>query len=79
MKRNSQTSILRQGEAAIIDAGVWHDWWNVSPRDARVRGSQHAAWRSHRSADDVSASARPALATQPICLRYSESGRYQVL
>jgi quercetin dioxygenase-like cupin family protein len=37
VKRNEQTSILRQGEAAVIEAGVWHDWWNASNRDARVR------------------------------------------
>jgi len=37
MKLNGQTSILRQGETAVIEAGVWHDWWNASRRDARVR------------------------------------------
>lgn len=37
VKRNGSTSVLRQGETAAIDAGVWHDWWNAGDRDARVR------------------------------------------
>lgn len=37
VKRNGQTSILRQGETSVIEPGVWHDWWNASDRDARVR------------------------------------------
>ena len=37
VKRNEQTSILHQGETAVIELGVWHDWWNASDRDARVR------------------------------------------
>jgi quercetin dioxygenase-like cupin family protein len=37
LKRDGQTSVLREGESAVIDAGVWHDWWNASDRDARVR------------------------------------------
>jgi len=37
VKRNGQTGILHQGETAVIEAGVWHDWWNASDRDARVR------------------------------------------
>ena len=37
VKRNRQTGILRQGETAVAEAGVWHDWWNVGQRDARVR------------------------------------------
>jgi quercetin dioxygenase-like cupin family protein len=37
VKRNGRTSILHQGETAIIEPGVWHDWWNASDRDARVR------------------------------------------
>ena len=37
VKRSGQTSILRQGETAVAEAGVWHDWWNASPRDVRVR------------------------------------------
>jgi len=37
VKRNEQTSILRQGETAVIEPGLWHDWWNASDRDARVR------------------------------------------
>jgi hypothetical protein len=36
-KCDGRTSILRQGETAVIEAGVWHDWWNASDRDARVR------------------------------------------
>ena len=37
MKRNEQTRILRQGEAAVIEPGIWHDWWNAGDHDARVR------------------------------------------
>jgi quercetin dioxygenase-like cupin family protein len=37
MKRGGQTSILRQGQTATIEPNVWHDWWNASDRDARVR------------------------------------------
>ena len=37
VKRNGQTGILHQGETAVIEPGVWHDWWNASKRDARVR------------------------------------------
>src|SRR5215471_19391528 len=37
MKRGGQTSTLRQGETATIEPDVWHDWWNASDRDARVR------------------------------------------
>ena len=37
MKRGGQTSTLRQGETATIEPNVWHDWWNASDRDARVR------------------------------------------
>ena len=37
VKRDGKTSILHQGETAIIEAGVWHDWWNAGDRDARVR------------------------------------------
>jgi hypothetical protein len=32
-----RTSVLLEGEAAVIDAGVWHHWWNATDRDARVR------------------------------------------
>ena len=34
---DGQTSILRRGETALIEPGVWHDWWNAGDRDARVR------------------------------------------
>jgi quercetin dioxygenase-like cupin family protein len=34
---DGQTSILREGESAVIEAGVCHDWWNASDRDARAR------------------------------------------
>jgi quercetin dioxygenase-like cupin family protein len=36
-KRGNETSILREGEIATIQPDVWHDWWNASDRDARVR------------------------------------------
>ncbi len=37
VKRAGQTTILCVGETAVIEAGVWHDWWNASNRNARVR------------------------------------------
>ena len=37
VKCDGQTSMLRQGEAAVIQAGVWHDWWNAADCDALVR------------------------------------------
>jgi quercetin dioxygenase-like cupin family protein len=37
VKRNGQTGILRQGETSIVEAGVWHDWWNAGDGDAVVR------------------------------------------
>jgi quercetin dioxygenase-like cupin family protein len=37
VKRDGQSSVLRQGQSAGIHAGVWHDWWNAGARDARVR------------------------------------------
>jgi quercetin dioxygenase-like cupin family protein len=37
VKRNGQINILHQGETAVIEPGVWHDWWNASDGDARVR------------------------------------------
>jgi quercetin dioxygenase-like cupin family protein len=42
VKRDGQTSILHQGERAVIEPRVWHDWWNARDRDARV-------WRSHEA------------------------------
>jgi Cupin domain len=37
VKCDGQESILSEGESAVIPAGVWHDWWNASDRNARVR------------------------------------------
>jgi quercetin dioxygenase-like cupin family protein len=36
LKRDGWTSVLGEGESALIEAGVWHDWWNAGDRDARV-------------------------------------------
>src|SRR5262245_19435876 len=36
VKRDRLTSILGEGETAVIEPGTWHDWWNASDRDARV-------------------------------------------
>ena len=45
VKRADQTSILRQGESAIIEPGIWHDWWNASdsPRAAEVAPGERFA------------------------------------
>jgi hypothetical protein len=37
VKRDGQTSTLYEGETGVVEPGVWHDWWNGSDRDARVR------------------------------------------
>ena len=37
VKRDGQTSTLRAGETSVAEAGLWHDWWNASDLDARVR------------------------------------------
>jgi len=29
VKRDGQSGILHEGQTAVIDAGVWHDWWNA--------------------------------------------------
>ncbi len=37
MKINGKTSILHRGESAVVEANVWHDWWNETSRDVHVR------------------------------------------
>jgi len=37
MLRDGQRSVLRAGEEAHIEPGVWHDWWNAGDVDAVVR------------------------------------------
>jgi quercetin dioxygenase-like cupin family protein len=37
VKRDGETSIIGEGETAVIEAAVWHDWWNAGTRDALVR------------------------------------------
>lgn len=37
VKINGKTSILHRGESAVIEANLWHDWWNETSRDVRVR------------------------------------------
>jgi hypothetical protein len=34
--RNGRRSVLRAGESAHIEPGVWHDWWNEAQADAVV-------------------------------------------
>jgi quercetin dioxygenase-like cupin family protein len=35
--RGGRKSVLRAGERALIEPGVWHDWWNEGDADAIVR------------------------------------------
>ena len=35
--RDGQQAVLRAGETADIEPGVWHDWWNEGDVDAIVR------------------------------------------
>ena len=37
LKLDGRTSVLREGESALVEPGTWHDWWNAADRDARVR------------------------------------------
>ncbi len=37
VKRDGCSSVLRQGDSALIEPGVWHDWWNAGDFDASVR------------------------------------------
>src|SRR4051794_3666407 len=37
MVRDGRRSVLRAGESAHIEPGVWHDWWNEAQTDAVVR------------------------------------------
>jgi quercetin dioxygenase-like cupin family protein len=37
VKRDGRISILHREETAVIEPGVWHDWWNAGDRDVRVR------------------------------------------
>ena len=37
VKRDGKIGVLHRGETAVIEPGVWHDWWNASDRHARVR------------------------------------------
>src|SRR5829696_6057984 len=35
--RDDRRSVLRTGESADIEPGIWHDWWNEAERNAVVR------------------------------------------
>jgi mannose-6-phosphate isomerase-like protein (cupin superfamily) len=35
--RNGRTAVLREGETSVVEPGVWHDWWNATDHDVRVR------------------------------------------
>jgi quercetin dioxygenase-like cupin family protein len=38
VKLAGQTTVLGEGKTAVVEPGVWHDWWNASEhQDARVR------------------------------------------
>jgi quercetin dioxygenase-like cupin family protein len=37
LKLDGETRVLREGESAMIEAGVWHDWWNAGDQNARAR------------------------------------------
>lgn len=37
VKRDGRIGVLHQGETAVIEPGVWHDWWNAGDSDTRVR------------------------------------------
>ena len=35
--REGRQSVLHPGESALIEPGIWHDWWNEADADAVVR------------------------------------------
>jgi quercetin dioxygenase-like cupin family protein len=37
LKRDGQTTVVGERASAVIEAGVWHDWWNASHRNALAR------------------------------------------
>jgi hypothetical protein len=37
LKLDGKTGVLHRGESATVKPNRWHDWWNASERDARVR------------------------------------------
>lgn len=37
VKLDGRVDVLRAGETAVVEPGVWHDWWNAAAVDARVR------------------------------------------
>jgi len=49
LKLDGQTSILREGESAVIEAGTWHDWWNAERAQCARACGGHArrALRAH--------------------------------
>lgn len=36
VKRDGKVEVLHEGRTAVVEAGVWHDWWNAGDRDVRV-------------------------------------------
>src|SRR5215471_12698747 len=62
VKCNGKTSILSQSETTIIERNVWHDWWNASERDARVRVE---VWRAVPAHDRNLLRPRAARARRP--------------
>jgi quercetin dioxygenase-like cupin family protein len=37
VKLNGKSGVVREGETATIEPGVWHEWWNATDKDIRVR------------------------------------------
>lgn len=37
VKLDGRVDVLRAGETAVAEPGVWHDWWNGAAVDVRVR------------------------------------------
>jgi quercetin dioxygenase-like cupin family protein len=57
VKRNGKTSIVREGETAVIEPRVWHDWWNATDR-RRARLLPICFELMHGSTAPVSSAAR---------------------
>ena len=67
MKRGGQTSTLRKGDTATIEPNVWHDRWNASDRDARVRVEVTPGERFGHMIETLFGLARLGILTRRVC------------
>src|SRR5262249_39601112 len=76
------------GETSVVEAGVWHDWWDAGQRDARGRGGGTPGERVLHMLETFFGLARPGhtdnkgmprlLQVVPIPPRVSDGGLFRV-